>query len=199
MALLDRFDPAASYPLDTAIGSGNTNSAHWTGGNSVADLYTLTPIANSTNYSGFIVTNRSAGVSTGYGVIVARCTFSINGQNATVENTYSLGSADAFLQVVTRLTNSGQGTISNTNIWVGTRDDHVGGFDRNVKTRGNFAGGAFVAATTTGQQANAIMVTSSHEGGVAGVGWGVPRPLRMRQSGLCLRLRCDDMVVTRHH
>jgi hypothetical protein len=151
-----------NYPLDTAIGTG-TGSAQWSG-TTVVDLYSLTPSNPSTDYTGFYVNSSDTTKTVGYGVIVANRTFTVSGNQVILQNTFSLGAADRFVKIVTRVINTSPNVLNNTLIWTGTRDDYVGTTDVNTKTRGNLNTGSFVAVTTNSQSSRAIMITNTNEG-----------------------------------
>jgi hypothetical protein len=152
----------SNYPLDTAIGSGNT-SAHWSK-TTIVDLYSLIPSNSFTNYSEFIVDSSDTTKSVGHGKIVATRSVSLLGQPIIFQNTFSLGRNDSFVKIVTRVINNASTPLINLMIWTGTRDDFVGTTDVNTKTRGNLDTGSFVAVTTNNQSSRAIMITNTNEG-----------------------------------
>jgi hypothetical protein len=123
----------SGYPLDTAIGTG-TGSPNWSGAN-VVDLYSLTSSVSTTDYSGFIVDSSDLTKSVGHGLIVASRVFTVSGQRVTLQNIFSLGAADRFVKIVTRVINNSTAPLENVIVWVGTRDDFVGNTDVNTKTR----------------------------------------------------------------
>jgi len=152
----------ANYPLDTAVGTG-TGGPNWSG-NTVVDLYTLTPTNAVTDYSQFVVDSSDAAKTVGHGKIVAVRTFTISGQTVIINNTFSLGATDRFVKIITTATNADVNSIVNMKVWVGTRDDYVGSTDSNIKTRGNLDTGSFVAVTQNNQSSRAIMITNPTEG-----------------------------------
>jgi len=152
----------SNYPLDTAIGFGNSSS-HWTGA-TIFDVYTLTPTTSSTDYSNYIVNASDASKTVGFGKIIATRSFLIDGRSLIFENTFSLGQNDRFVRITNVVINNSTAPISNTYIWVGTRDDFVGMTDVNTKTRGNIIGGNFTAITANNQSSRAIMITNTDEG-----------------------------------
>jgi hypothetical protein len=152
----------ANYPLDTAVGTG-TGGPNWSG-NTVVDLYTLTPTNAVTDYSQFIVDSSDATKSVGHGKIFAVRTFTITGKTVIINNTFSLGATDSFVKIITTAVNADVNPIVNMKVWVGTRDDFVGSTDSNTKTRGNLATGSFVAVTQNNQSSRAIMITNPTEG-----------------------------------
>ena len=152
----------ANYPLDTAIGTG-TGSTHWSG-TTILDLYSLTPVVSSTDYSNFVVDSSDASKTVGHGAIVSTRVFTLNGQLATIENTFLLGATDRFVKVITRILNNSTATLQSLYIWTGTRDDFVGTTDINMKTRGNLINGNFVAIKANAQESRAIMISNANEG-----------------------------------
>jgi hypothetical protein len=152
----------ASYPLDTAIGTGY-GSSHWSG-SSIVDLYSLTPTNIVNDYSNYIVSAQDSTKTVGYGKIIARRSYTLNGNQIVFENTFSLGRNDSFVKTNTRIINNSSSTINNLLIWVGTRDDYVGLTDVNTKTRGNLINNSFVPITTNYQESHAIMITNTNEG-----------------------------------
>jgi hypothetical protein len=152
----------STYPLDTAIGTGY-GSSHWSG-SSIVDLYSLTPTNIINDYSNYIVSTQDSSKTVGYGKIIARRSYTLNGNNIVFENIFSLGKNDSFVKTNTRIINNSSSTINNLLIWVGTRDDYVGLTDVNTKTRGNLINSSFVPITTNYQESRAIMITNTNEG-----------------------------------
>lgn len=151
-----------NYPLDTAIGFG-TGSTSWSGAY-ITDLYTLTSTYSTMDYSNFTVVSSDTAKTVGNGVVVARRSFTISGQQLILQNTFSLGRNDSFVKVTVQVINNSTAPIQNLIIWTGTRDDYVGGTDTNTKTRGNLNTGSFVAVTASTQPSYAIMITNPTEG-----------------------------------
>lgn len=152
----------SNYPLDTAIGTGNS-SAHWSG-TTIVNLQSLTPSYSVNDYSNFIVHSSDTTKTAGHGSITATRTFSISGQTIVFQNTFSLGQNDSFVKITNVMINNSTAPVQNAYIWVGTRDDFVGMTDVNTKTRGNLIGGAFTAITSPSQSSYAIMITNTDEG-----------------------------------
>lgn len=152
----------SNYPLDTAIGTGNS-SAHWSG-STIVNLQSLTPSYSVNDYSNFIVHSSDTTKTAGHGSITATRRFSISGQTIIFQNTFSLGQNDSFVKITNVMINNSTAPVQNAYIWVGTRDDFVGMTDVNTKTRGNLIGGAFTAITSPSQSSYAIMITNTDEG-----------------------------------
>ena len=158
----------SSFPLDLAVGSG-TGGGNWTG-NTVIDFSVNRPVISSIDYSGFIVTSNGGSSpnswSKGYGVIIVTTTNTLNTQSIEVKQKYELGQTSQFVKITTTVKNTSATTVNNLNIWVGTRDDYVGGSDSPQKTRGNLngAGGTFQRLTTATDKATALQITTVNEG-----------------------------------
>lgn len=152
----------SNYPLDTAIGTGNT-STHWSK-STIVDLYSLAPSNSVTDYSEYIPTSVSGSVTTGYGKIVSSRTFRINNQYIEITNVFTLGQISNFVKTVTTFKNVDTTDIRNVNVWIGTRDDFVGTTDVNIKTRGNIISGNFTPIIYPSNESRAIMITNPTEG-----------------------------------
>lgn len=152
----------SNYPLDTAIGTGNT-SAHWSK-TSIIDLYSVTPSNTITDYSQYIPVSTTETATIGYGKITTYRTFHINNQNVEIKNVFSLGQTENFVKTVTTFKNVDTVDIQNVYIWIGTRDDYVGTTDVNTKTRGNIVNGNFTGITSVSDESRAIMITNPTEG-----------------------------------
>ena len=154
----------SSYPLDMAVGSG-TGGSNWSG-STVQDSY-ATPLANQTiDYSGYTVTGTAGSVTTGYGTIVSVGEMTLNGQTVQITNEYILNNGVNFVKINTSVKNISGSSVSNLNVWVGTRDDYVGSTDEPQKTKGNLDGadGAFQATTNATDPASALMIQTADEG-----------------------------------
>lgn len=161
----------SNYPLDMSIGTGSAGT-NWSG-NTILEVtngsYASSPVSMSNqtiDYSGFVVSSTLGSISKGYGTIVVTGSFTVNNQNVTVMNTFTLGRIDSFVKIDTKLTNNDSNPLNNLHIWVGTRDDYVGNSDVPTKTRGNLSGtgGSFQAITNQSDQAQAIQITTPTEG-----------------------------------
>jgi hypothetical protein len=149
----------SSYPLDQAIGTG-TGGANWSG-STVEENPGLA--GQVIDYSGY-TTAATDGVAEGTGTVVSTGTSTVNGQDFTVRNEYTLLPGALYVKVVTRLTNLAEDPATNVNLWVGTRDDWVGRSDGPTKTKGTLVDGAFVAISDPTTPANALRITSGAEG-----------------------------------
>jgi hypothetical protein len=152
----------ASYPLDTAIGTG-TGSTQWSGA-TVYDIYSLPNTGPVTDYSNFVVTSTDSTKTVGYGVIIANRTLTIGSTSFVFQNIFSLGQNDKFVKIITSIINFSPYDLNNLIIWTGTRDDYVGSTDVNSKTRGNLNTGSFVPITAVGQSSRAILISNTVEG-----------------------------------
>jgi hypothetical protein len=152
----------ANYPLDTAIGTGNS-TPHWSQ-SAIVDLYSLTPSNIITDYSEYVPTSTSATVTVGYGKITSYRTFRINNQDIEIKNVFTLGQTANFVKTVTSVKNVDTTNIQNLNVWIGTRDDFVGNTDVNIKTRGNIVSGSFTAISSPSDESRSIMITNPTEG-----------------------------------
>jgi len=152
----------ANYPLDTAIGLGSGSSS-WSGA-FITDLYSLTPTNAFIDYSNFTVDSSDTTKTVGHGIIVARRSFIVSGQQLIIQNMFSLGLNDSFVKVTASIINNSTAPVQNLIIWTGTRDDFVGTTDVNIKTRGNLNTGSFVPVTANNQSSRAIMITNPTEG-----------------------------------
>jgi hypothetical protein len=156
----------SNYPLDMAIGTG-TGGANWTGNAAPTDLSSTGGMTSRViDYSLFQQTGVSGSVITGIGTISVVGRFTINSRLFEVKHIYELGLNDAFVKITTNVKNISGSAASNLNIWVGTRDDYVGGSDRPKKTRGNLTGtgGAFAKLSSASDYAKALRITTDTEG-----------------------------------
>ncbi len=154
----------ATYPLNMAIGTGTGDSNNWSG-STVQDING--DLTNQTiDYSGFHVISADGSVSKGYGTIISKGEYSVNGQNLELTTTYSLGHTDAFVKIETSIKNLDSAPVQNMHIWVGTQDDYVGWSDRPTKTKGNLTGpgGTFEPIANQTDPAQAIQITTANEG-----------------------------------
>lgn len=158
----------SSYPLDMAIGSGTTG-ANWTGNNVVS--LSGTAMRNQViDYSAYVVTSDSGDGtwSKGYGRITVSGEFTVNGEEVLVTHIYQLGQTDSFVKATSTVKNIAvsNNAIDDIHIWVGTRDDYVGGSDDPKKRRGNLnpVTGDFEVLTNAADQAKALEITTANEG-----------------------------------
>lgn len=151
-----------SYPdgsVEVRIGAGGDGTNNWNINGQI--LENPTPASGVTNNSGFVVTDVVTG--NGYGTIVFTGNITINGQVLALKNTYTLGQNDAFMKVVTRITNNSGSTVTNLRVWVGSEDDFVGS-DEPTKRRGNLIGGVFSNIALTATRSAALLLETPDEG-----------------------------------
>ena len=149
----------STYPLDIRWGVGGNGTNNW---NINGDMQDNPIVSNPVyDYSGFTTTNAVTG--DGYGVIKFSGNITINSQLFLLENTYTLLQPDGFFRIKVKITNLSGISASNVRLWVGTRDDWVGGSDGPTKERGNLVAGVFTLIPTVATQAKAIKVSSGTE------------------------------------
>lgn len=153
----------STLPLDIKWGVGGDGTNSWNTNGGMSENPTFTNIIY--DYSGFTSatvggTRAEAG---GTGVIKVSGNISVNAQTFLVENTYTLGMSDGFIRVKTKITNKSGSAATNVRLWVGTRDDYVGGTDQPTKQRGNLVDGAFTMITNAATQAKAVKISTSSE------------------------------------
>ena len=155
----------SSYPLDLTFGYGTGNGSQWNG-NTVYSLsedgtQPVTPV--TVNYSGLTLTSGLTPAG-GWGVTTSRADFSLGGASVRFEHKYSLGQNDDFVRIETKVTNNSANPLPASSIWVGTRDDFVGGSDVPNKKRGNISQSGFTAITNPASASNAIQISTAQEG-----------------------------------
>ncbi|WP_240531754.1 IPT/TIG domain-containing protein, partial [Maribacter sp. 4G9] len=149
----------STYPLDIQWGVGGDGTNNW---NINGTLIQNPALGGQTyDYSNFTVTNPTTG--DGYGQIKTSGTISINGQTFMVENIYELLQPEGYIGIKVKITNTSGSPASNVRLWVGTRDDYVGGTDQPTKTRGNLIDEEFVALDNQADQAKAIKISTAQE------------------------------------
>jgi Fibronectin type III domain len=149
-----------NYPLDMAIGYGTSTSGHWNG-NAVTDLVDVTGAV--VDYSGLNPSGSST--TSGFGQVITQLTTTLSsGVVVQVENKYDLGESNTYIRIETKVTNNSNTVMSSSGIWVGTRDDYVGGDDSITKSRGVVDSSGFTKLTQSTQASNAIQITSQDEG-----------------------------------
>lgn len=162
----------SNYPLDLAFGFGNSNANQWNGNDvyslSEASDYGLTSrgtVVGTTqvDYSGFTATNAQSPLK-GYGTVKSTTEFTVGGKSVRFEHTYRLGQNDDFVRIETKVTNISGSSLPAASIWVGTRDDFVGGSDVPNKKRGNITANGFAANTQSSAASNAIQISTAQEG-----------------------------------
>ena len=144
-----------TYPLDIRWGIGGDGTNSWNTNGNIAENPSL---ANQTfDYSDFTITNATTG--DGYGQIITTGEISSGGELFRIENTYELLQPEGYIAIKVKITNIGTTSASNVRLWVGTRDDYVGGSDRPTKERGNLVNQEFEGITNQTEQAKAIKIS----------------------------------------
>jgi hypothetical protein len=148
----------SSYPLDNAFGINGDKTNEW---NTNGDIVLNPVISNQViDYSGYI----STGSNTGYGIVISTGDITIAGTQLEIENKYTLPADKAFIKVEVNVKNLSSGTVENVRIWVGTRDDYVGGTDDPTKQKGNLIDGEFVMISDPATRAAALKIFTGDEG-----------------------------------
>lgn len=151
----------STLPLDIRWGVGGDGTNSWNNNGNFQENAALTNLAY--DYSGFTSATVARGEAGGTGVIKVSGNISVNSQTFLVENSYTLGMTDGFIRVKTKITNQSASNATNVRLWVGTRDDYVGGTDQPTKERGNLVNGVFTMITNAATQAKAVKVRTSSE------------------------------------
>jgi hypothetical protein len=81
-----------------------------------------------------------------------------------IENTYTLAIDKSYIEVKVKVTNSSASTMENVRIWIGTRDDYVGGTDVPTKIKGNLVDGEFVKIPSADTRSAALKIVTGDEG-----------------------------------
>jgi hypothetical protein len=148
----------SGYPLDNAYGINGDKTNEWnTNGNIVENPVISNQVIDS---SGFIRTGSYAG----YGTIISTGDITINGTQLEIENKYTLPAGKAYIKVEVKVTNLSGGTVENVRVWIGTRDDYVGGTDVPNKQKGNLADGAFAMISDAATRSSALKIATADEG-----------------------------------
>ncbi|MEA1786170.1 thrombospondin type 3 repeat-containing protein, partial [Arenibacter sp. GZD96] len=149
----------STFPLDIAWGIGGDGTSGWNTNGSISQ----NPIfANQTfDFSGFTITNSTTGE--GFGQIRTSGEITLGGQLFRVENLFELLQPEGYIAIKVKITNISGSNASNVRLWVGTRDDFVGGSDRPTKERGNLIDEEFVRNTSMADQAKAIKISTAQE------------------------------------
>src|SRR5690554_830418 len=148
-----------SYPLDIRWGIGGDGTNSWNTNGAITENPSF---SNQTyDYSDFTITNSTTG--DGYGQIRTAGEITVNGQLFRVENTYELLQPEGYIAIRVKITNISAAPASNVRLWVGTRDDYVGGTDRPTKERGNLVSEEFEIIANQADQAKAIKISTSEE------------------------------------
>ncbi|SEC70210.1 gliding motility-associated C-terminal domain-containing protein [Maribacter dokdonensis] len=149
----------SNYPLDIRWGVGGEGSASW----NINGNFNENPVLNNQvyDYSGFTVTNNTTGE--GYGQIKTTGEITVNGQLFRVENIFELLQPEGYIAIKVKITNISASPATNVRLWVGTRDDYVGGSDGPTKERGNLVDEEFVQIANQADQAKAIKISTAQE------------------------------------
>ena len=152
----------STLPLDIRWGVGGDGTNNWNiSGTRSADNPTLNGVTY--DYTGFTPSTVARGEAGGTGTIKVSGTISLESKTFLIENWYTLGMSDGFIKVKTKITNQSASTATNVRLWVGTRDDYVGGTDAPTKDRGNLVDGTFTTITNAANQAKAVKISTSAE------------------------------------
>ncbi len=149
----------SSYPLDIRWGIGGDGTNNWNTSGTIVENPVFTNQVY--DYSNFTVTNAATG--DGYGQIRTTGEITIGAQTFQVDNIYELLQPEGYIGIKVKITNTSGSSASNVRLWVGTRDDYVGGSDRPTKERGNLIDEQFVALTNQVDQAKAIKISTTEE------------------------------------
>ena len=148
-----------NYPLDIQWGVGGDGAQNWNTNGTLAENPAL---SNQVfDYTNFTITNATTG--DGYGQIKTTGEIDINGQSFLVENLYELLQPEGYIGIKVKITNISASPAANVRLWVGTRDDYVGGSDGPTKERGNLIDEEFQVISNQGDQAKAIKISTSEE------------------------------------
>ena len=149
------------YPLDNAFGIGGDKTNVWNlYGHVQENPYLSSQVIDKT---GFTYTEGN----NGYGVIISKGTIEMdnNGTPVTLEitNTYNMPQPNSYVEIKSKVKNTSGVPVENVRIWVGTRDDFVGGSDRPTKKKGNLVDGAFQKIANAADRSSALLISTSQE------------------------------------
>ncbi|WP_197496149.1 IPT/TIG domain-containing protein, partial [Maribacter hydrothermalis] len=149
----------SNYPLDIRWGVGGDGSASW----NINGNFNENPVLTNQvyDYSGFTITNNTTGE--GYGQIKTTGEITVNSQLFRVENIFELLQPEGYIAIKVKITNISASPATNVRLWVGTRDDYVGGTDVPTKQRGNLVDEEFVQIANQADQAKAIKISTAQE------------------------------------
>ncbi|MFN8173392.1 MAG: fibronectin type III domain-containing protein [Candidatus Nanopelagicales bacterium] len=167
------------YPLDLAVGYG-TGGSNWTGGEvwssqgpwvydevlgwtQAPSPLSAVPGGQVVDLSGYVGAERGTGIA-GHGTVIVTTPVDAGGAAFDIRQEYTLLADGDYVKVVTTLTNTGETSATGATLWVGTRDDYVGGSDGPTKTKGNLVDGAFQQIQDRATPASALEVTTANEG-----------------------------------
>ena len=144
--------PEEPYPLDSKFGVGGDGTINWnTNGAMVAN-----PNMDDPKFD-------SSGFRSGSGILKVKGDIIVGTIQLELINSFSIGAADNFIEVITTLKNKSATGITNLRYWIGTRDDWIGITDEPTKIRGNISNGNFVQLGLQNQRASALKVTTDDE------------------------------------
>lgn len=148
----------SSYPLDYELASGGVGTTSYNRNGTIVQNPTMTN--QVFDQSGFTITSGS----TGYGTLKVKGNVQVGSDLFEVTFTYYVAAVnDNFCKVTTSIKNVGSATATNVRYWVGTRDDYVGVFDSNTKTKGNIVNGAFQQVPTAATQSRALQISNGSD------------------------------------
>jgi gliding motility-associated-like protein len=148
----------SNYPLDYEIASGGNGSSSFNRNGTIEE----NPIMTNQvfDHSGFIITSGS----TGYGTLKVKGNITVGSDLLEVTFSYYIANPnDNFCKITTSIKNIGSATATNLRYWVGTRDDYVGVFDSNTKTKGNIVNGVFTQIPTAATQSKALRISNGSD------------------------------------
>ena len=148
----------SNYPLDFELATGGVGTSNWNRNGTIMQ----NPIMTNQVFdnTGFIPTS----ANTGYGTLKVKGNLQIGSDLFEVTFTYYVAAAnDNFCKITTSIKNIGSATASNVRYWIGTRDDYVGLYDGNTKTKGNIVNGVWVDNTTIAQGSKALKISNGTE------------------------------------
>jgi gliding motility-associated-like protein len=146
------------YPLDNAFAIGGDKTSEWNINGTLVPNPTIT--GQVLDISGFVMTSGN----NGYGTIISTGTITISGTTLEIKNTYVLPPDKSYISITSKVKNTSAGTVENVRIWIGTRDDYVGGTDQPTKYKGNLTDGVFVQISNAATRAAALKITTATEG-----------------------------------
>ncbi|PSR55938.1 hypothetical protein AHMF7605_21745 [Adhaeribacter arboris] len=148
----------SNYPLDNAFAVGGVKTNEWNLNGTIVQNPALSNQVIST--SGYT----STGSNNGYGTITSRGNITVGSSLLEIENTYTLPQNSAYIEVKVKVKNLSASPIDNVRIWIGTRDDFVGGTDTPTKQKGNLVNGAFTQIPNATTRSAALKIFTSQEG-----------------------------------
>lgn len=155
----------SSFGLDIAVGVGS-GAGNWHD-STVTHFAATANVSPTVDDTAFTVS--TAGTpNIGYGTLISSGVYSLSGgEKVSFQHKWELGENDNFVKVTTTIGNDVAGessALSNMRIWVGTKDDYVGGTDTPLKERGNIPSDGFEEAAASTDATSAIRIKTSDEG-----------------------------------